>query len=157
MSGRKKQPTDRKTWKKRKPVKHKGDMGIGSMLIMILTLMMALILIMAYTSWHSKLAAQDSIYLTVGTYLKAIESSGCLTEEQKEQLVNELERYGMENINLEGTTLAHVPYGSRVTLRIRGRVHLSEVPDLIIENNDIRFSQDSYIEVDILRSGTSFS
>ena len=71
--------------------------------------------------------------------------------------MNELERYGMENINLEGTTLAHVPYGSKVTLRVRGRVHLSEVPDLVIEDNDIRFHQDSYIEVDILRSGISFS
>lgn len=144
MSGRKKQPTEERIPKRRTPVKHKGDMGIGSMLVMILTLMMALILIMAYASWHSKLAAQDSIYLTVGTYLKSIESSGCLTEEQKEQLVSELERYGMENINLEGTTLAHVPYGGKVTLRVRGRVHLSEVPDLNIENNEISFRQDSY-------------
>ena len=47
----------------------------------------------------------------------------------------------MENINLEGTTLAHVPYGSKVTLRVRGRVHLSGVPDLVIEDNDIRFNQ----------------
>lgn len=156
MSGRKKQPADRKIQNRRKPVKHQGDMGIGSMFVVVFTLMMALILIMAYASWHSKLAAQDSIYLTVGTYLKSIESSGCLTEEQKEQLVNELERYGMENINLEGTTFTHVPYGGKVTLRVRGRVHLSEVPDLIIEDNDIRFNQDSYIEVDILRSGISF-
>lgn len=157
MSGRKKQLEDRRIQNRRKPVKHQGDMGIGSMFVVVFTLMMALILIMAYASWHSKLAAQDSIYLTVGTYLKSIESSGCLTEEQKEQLVNELERYGMENINLEGTTLAYVPYGGKVTLHVRGRVHLSEVPDLIIEDNDIRFNQDSYIEVDILRSGISFS
>ncbi len=157
MPCRKKSPADRRIQNRRTPVKHQGDMGIGSMLVMILTLMMALILIMAYASWHGRLAAQDSIYLTIGTYLKSIESSGCLTEEQKEQLVNELERYGMENINLEGTTLAHVPYGSKVTLRVRGRVHLSEVPDLVIEDNDIRFNQDSYVEVDILRSGISFS
>ena len=149
--------SDIKRQRTEKPAKHQGDMGIGSMLIMILTLMMALILIMAYASWHSKLAAQDSIYLTIGTYLKSIESSGYLTENQKEQLINELEQYGMENISLEGTTLTHVPYGDKVTIRVRGKVHLSETPDLMIENQDIRFSQDSYIEVDILRSGTSFA
>lgn len=136
--------------------KHDGDMGIGSMLVMIITFMIAIILIMAYASWHSKLAAQDSIYLTVGTYLKSIESSGYLTSEQKEQMINELEGYGMENISLEGTSMNSVPYGNKVTIHVRGKVHLSNVPSLCIENGEISFSQDSCMEVDISRSGTSF-
>ena len=67
-------------------------MGIGSMLGIIITLFISLVLIMSYTSWHTKLAVKDSIVLTINSYLKSVETAGCFTDELQEELEEELKR-----------------------------------------------------------------
>ncbi len=135
--------------------KHEGDIGIGSMIIMILTIFISIILIMAYTSWHTKLAVKDSIILTVSSYLKSVETAGYLTAEQQQELKAELQEFGLENISFEGSSLVPVAYGNRVYLHVTGRLHLQTTPSLVI-TDQIQFTQDSYMDVDITRKGTSF-
>lgn len=137
-------------------LKHRGDIGIGAMIGMIITLFISLILIMSYTSWHTKLAVKDSIVLTVNSYLKAVETAGYFTDELQGALEEELNQYGLENISFAGSSLSPVQYGGKVYLHVSGKLHLTETPSLVIENGRIQFTKESYMNVELIRKGISF-
>ena len=136
--------------------KHKGDIGIGSMLGMIITIFISLVLIMSYTSWHTKLAVKDSIVLTINSYLKSVETAGFLTDELQEGLEEELSTYGLENISFGGSSLSPVQYGDKVYLHVTGKLHLTVTPTLVLSGGSIQFTNESYMDVDIMRKGISF-
>lgn len=136
--------------------KHKGDIGIGSMLGMIITIFISLVLIMSYTSWHTKLAVKDSIVLTINSYLKSVETAGFLTDELQEGLEEELSTYGLENISFGGSSLSPVKYGDKVYLHVTGKLHLTVTPTLVLSGGSIQFTNESYMDVDIMRKGISF-
>ena len=75
----------------------------------------------------SNIDRSSDIQQVARTYLLKMETDGCLTEENKELLVAELERLDMEQIDLTGTNFTNVGYGNQIRLVIRGVVNLKDV------------------------------
>lgn len=58
-------------------------------------------------------------------YILKMETTGCLTEGEKNNMLAELQAVGLRGIDLTGTTLNPVEYGDSVILQIRGRIQAS--------------------------------
>lgn len=56
-----------------------------------------------------------------------METIGYLTPELKALLIRDLQEYGMENIDLTGTSFAPVGYGQDIVLAISGKLHTAEL------------------------------
>ena len=56
-------------------------------------------------------------------YILVMETRGYMTEEVRQQLLEELQGIGLAQIDLSGTTSQPVPYGDTIMLKIRGRVN----------------------------------
>lgn len=55
-------------------------------------------------------------------YILIMETQGCLSEQTKAQMIAELDEVGLKNIDITGTTLQPVEYGTDIVLCIRGSV-----------------------------------
>ena len=75
----------------------------------------------------SNIDRSSDIHHVARTYLLRMETDGCLTEENRNLLLVELEALDMENIDLTGTSFTNVGYGNPVRLVIRGEVTLSDI------------------------------
>jgi hypothetical protein len=134
---------------------HRGDMSVGSMIVMIFSIIIVMILILSYASWHTQMSKNDEMYLIAGTYLRAMETTGYLNNEQKTQLTAELQNQGMKNISFEGTTLSETEYGEKISLHIAGTITM-DVPSLTFTKDELSYGSTSTFQVNITRSGTSF-
>ena len=75
----------------------------------------------------SNIDRSSDIHQVARTYLLRMESDGCLTEENRNLLLAELEALDMEQIDLTGTSFTNVGYGNRIRLVIRGVVNLKDI------------------------------
>ena len=75
----------------------------------------------------SNIDRSSDIHQVARTYLLRMEIDGCLTEENRNLLMAELEALDMEQIDLTGTSFSDVGYGNQVRLVIRGIVNLKDV------------------------------
>ena len=75
----------------------------------------------------SNIDRSSDIQQVARTYLLRMETDGCLTEENRNLLIAELEALDMEQIDLTGTSFTNVGYGNRIRLVIRGVVNLSDI------------------------------
>lgn len=135
---------------------HQGDMSVGSMIVMIFSIIIVMILILSYASWHTQMSKNDEMYLIAGTYLRAMETTGYLNNEQKAQLTAELQNQGMQNISFEGTTLSKAEYGEKISLSITGTITM-EVPSIIFTKDELSYGSISTFQINITRAGTSFN
>lgn len=135
--------------------KHQGGMYIGNMIVIITLILVAIMLIMSYASWHSQLSAKDTVDLIADSYIRSMESSGYLTDVQQEQLLNELDASGVTDIDLTGTTTTSSGYGQKIVLHITGTLHFNG-SHLVIDENGIRFREGATKTIEITRSGTAY-
>ncbi len=75
----------------------------------------------------SNIDRSSDIHQVARTYLLRMETDGCLTEENRNLLLAELEALDMEQIDLTGTSFTNVGYGNRIRLVIRGVVNLKDI------------------------------
>lgn len=75
----------------------------------------------------SNIDRSNDIHQVARTYLLQMEADGCLTEENKGLLLEELAALDMVNIDLTGTSFVDVGYGNQVRLVIRGKVNLKDI------------------------------
>ena len=75
----------------------------------------------------SNIDRSSDIQQVARTFLLRMETDGCLTEENRNLLVSELEALDMEQIDLAGTTFTNVGYGNQIRLVIRGKVNLTDM------------------------------
>ena len=75
----------------------------------------------------SNIDRSSDIQQVARTYLLRMETDGCLTEENRNLMIAELEALDMEQIDLTGTSFTNVGYGNRIRLVIRGVVNLSDI------------------------------
>ncbi len=66
--------------------------------------------------------AREGINQVARAYLLEMETVGCLEEEERICLVTDLEKYGLTDISLEGTSQSPVPYGTPIYLKITGKL-----------------------------------
>ena len=134
--------------------KEDGDMAIGNMIVVIISIFTFIVLMLAYASWHAQLSERDNVELIVNSYVQAMEASGCLTEVQQEQLLKELEECGMTEIDLTGTTMIAAGYGEQVVLCVSGMLNM-DFSEPVFDSNGIRFVPVSR-NIEITRSGTAY-
>lgn len=75
----------------------------------------------------SNIDRSSDIHQVARSYLLRMETDGCLTEENRNLLLAELEALDMEQIDLTGTSFTNVGYGNRIRLVIRGVVNLKDI------------------------------
>ena len=75
----------------------------------------------------SNIDRSSDIQQVARTYLLRMEADGCLTPENRNLLIAELEELDMEQIDLTGTSLTDVGYGNQIRLVIRGVVNLKDI------------------------------
>lgn len=87
----------------------------------ICILAMAVVLT-AYLYCSNLLLCKGQISQVARCYILKMETVGCLTEEEKNNMLAELHAIGLRGIDLTGTTMNPVAYGDSVVLRIRGNI-----------------------------------
>jgi hypothetical protein len=75
----------------------------------------------------SNIDRSSDIQQVARTYLLKMETDGCLTQENSNLLIADLEALDMEQIDLTGTSMSDVGYGNQIRLVIHGVVNLKDV------------------------------
>ena len=70
-------------------------------------------------------SANDSLNLIQTSYIKKMETTGYLSNEDEVSLKKELDDAGIQNVSLNGTTFTKQAYGEPIELVITGEVNLS--------------------------------
>lgn len=80
------------------------------------------ILATAYFYCSDLLLCKGQISQVARRYILKMETVGCLTEDDKNHMLVELQAIGLQGIDLTGSTVNPVNYGDSVILRIRGKL-----------------------------------
>lgn len=67
---------------------------------------------------------KNSICSVGDTYLQLMMTEGYLTEDDKNDMLDDLSKYGVTNVDFTGTTVSQVGYGERVALKMTCTVDL---------------------------------
>ncbi|MBO5281692.1 MAG: hypothetical protein J6B43_00980 [Lachnospiraceae bacterium] len=103
--------------------KQKGSV-LDFMTVGLCILALAVVLT-AYFACSDLLLRKGQISQIARCYILKMETMGCLTEGEKNNMLAELQAVGLQAIDLTGTTMNPVEYGDCVILQIRGRIQAS--------------------------------
>lgn len=96
---------------------------ISILMSIIVTFFCALALLEFTTILNQKI----NINQTSRRYLLKMETTGYLTDSERLSLISELNRLGVTNVSLIGTSFQDVGYGNDVILEFTGKLHYKEV------------------------------
>lgn len=80
------------------------------------------IVVTAYFYCSDLLLRKGQVSQVARCYILKMETLGCLTEADKNQMLAELQSIGLQGIDLTGSTMHPVEYGDSVILHIRGKM-----------------------------------
>lgn len=80
------------------------------------------IVVTAYFYCSDLLLCKGQVSQVARCYILKMETLGCLTESDKNQMLAELQSIGLQGIDLTGSTINPVEYGDSVILHIRGKI-----------------------------------
>ncbi len=80
------------------------------------------IVVTAYFHCSDLLLRKGQVSQVARCYILKMETLGCLTENDKNQMLAELQSIGLQGIDLTGSTINPVEYGDSVILHIRGKI-----------------------------------
>lgn len=103
--------------------KRSADAGYVSLAVsFILLVIFVVVLIFAYMYGILCMNTSDNIDLVMTTYCKRMESQGCLSQEEVEDMKEQLAEYGMVNVQVsgQGTDGTKIPYGEKVEIIVKG-------------------------------------
>ena len=98
----------------------RNQVNIGNILGTMLCVLAMTVLVLQYMEQVRLIQQKWQMMQISRAYILRMETKGYLTREDAEELLEELERAGVEQITLEGTTRNPADYGERIVLRIRG-------------------------------------
>lgn len=134
--------------------KEKGEVSVGGMIAAMLTFIVVIAVTLSYASWHTQFSKKDDVDLVIRSYLLAMENTGYLTEDMQDDLKTELAGIGVKDIDLSGTTISKTDYGKVVTLSVKGRLVMENVPSLnITDKGMFQFTEGSEINIHVSRDG----
>ncbi len=96
--------------------------NIMSFLPILFSLAAVAILSLMYVSYLKDVDVKDQVDLIAREYILKMETTGYLASVDENALIGDLNRIGVHDVNLGGTTRAEVGYGSPVTLSVAGYV-----------------------------------
>lgn len=129
------------------------DVGFVEKLLPILFgIGMAFGLLILSARFTQVIRVRENINQAARAYLLEMETFGYLPQEKTLQLKDTLQKYGLQDVNLNGTTLQKADYGELIELCILGTLKLDiDIKIPFIENNDIMWN----IPIDICMVSTA--
>lgn len=103
--------------------KSSADAGYVSLAVsFILLVIFVVVLLFAYMYGILCMNTSDNIDLVMTTYCKRMESQGCLSQEEVDEMKDQLAEYGMVNIQVsgQGTDGTKIAYGEKVAIIVKG-------------------------------------
>lgn len=88
----------------------------------LLSVIIVALVAVIYTGWIADNDRKEAIDLIARKYILRMETTGYLSDEDEAELRTELSEEGLTGISLGDTTDSTVPYGSYITLYIRGNL-----------------------------------
>lgn len=85
------------------------------------------IIMMAYLNSLYLVNTKAEVSQTARKYILRMETVGCLTAGDRSQLLRELSEIGVKDVDLTGTTVTAVDYGSPIVLSIKGNMQGKEM------------------------------
>lgn len=105
--------------------KSKGS--IMDLLSVGITIIAMSIIMMAYLNSIQLVHTKSEVSQLARKYILRMETVGCLTVTDKMKLLQELQDLGITDVDLNGSTMNEVAYGSPIYLYIHGVVHGREM------------------------------
>lgn len=110
---------------------NKTDEGIqvGDGIILLVSLLAVTIMTIIGLTTYTNLSKRDNVSLIARQCIIKMETDGCLTEEVKNEYIDQLTKAGMYNISFDGSTdeTNVVPYGGTITLKLKGDLEIKNV------------------------------
>ena len=100
----------------------KREGSVLDMLSVCICILALAVVATAYFYCSDLLLRKGQISQVSRRYILKMESVGCLTETDKNRMLEELQAIGLQSVDLTGSTMEPVQYGSDVILRIRGNL-----------------------------------
>ncbi len=100
--------------------KSKGN--VMDMVTIGITILAMSMVVMAYLECTGLMLKKLEISQLSRQYILRMETEGYLNEQNKLNLLQELQALGVQNIDLSGTTLQPVSYGETILLKIKGTI-----------------------------------
>ncbi len=91
-------------------------------LTILITILAMSVLISAFLECTNLMIRKLEISQISRKYILKMETEGYLTEAAKGELLRELEKAGLRQIDISGTTLHPVAYGEPIYLKIKGNI-----------------------------------
>ena len=85
-------------------------------------LIFTLVVMITSFSEFSNVKQRQALYMTTREYLLKMETKGYLTAADRTDLIYDLGTEGLTEVDLTGTTLSQVPYGSSICLSVSGKL-----------------------------------
>lgn len=85
-----------------------------------ITILAMTIVVMVYLECTELMLKKLDVSQVSRKYILKMETEGYLSQENKAQMLIELEELGLQNVDVSGTTLYPVDYGDTITLKIKG-------------------------------------
>ena len=101
-----------------KPASAPGN--IGDLLTMGLFVLAMAVLMVQFLNGTHLIQSKSGVSQLCRQYLLSMETRGYLDSGEEAMLLEDLRQLGVENADLSGTTRSPVPFGSVITLQIRG-------------------------------------
>jgi hypothetical protein len=113
------------TMKKFFKIKSEGDQFVEASICILATLICSVCIMLCFSVWMTQYSTNDSLNLIQTSYVKKMETTGYLSNEDEVSLKKELADAGIQNVSLSGTTFTKQAYGEPIELVIEGEVNLS--------------------------------
>jgi hypothetical protein len=104
---------------------HKDDGSMVDFIYVIIALLILSIISILMMNWYSDMDKKTKIEMLGREYILRMETEGFLSDGDKDNLIKNLNEFGVSNISLIGTTSAPVKYGDKIILHMEGKIQIS--------------------------------
>jgi hypothetical protein len=104
---------------------HKDDGSMVDFIYVIVALLILSIISILMMNWYSDMDKKTKIEMLGREYILRMETEGFLTDGDKDNLIKNLNEFGVSNISLIGTTSVPVKYGDKIILHMEGKIQIS--------------------------------
>lgn len=117
--------------------KNNGDAAyIGMAVSFVLFSMFISVMIFFYMLWMLEMDTVNNIDLVITTYMKVMETDGCMSDTDKNAMIAELKEFGLNNVQVSGigTDGTKQTYGNSLTLTVRGDIDITASEESSVSN-----------------------
>lgn len=101
--------------------KDAGDI-IGDLVPLLLAAIAMAVLVVGFSGFSVMIDRKNQVEQIARKYILEMEVKGYLTSEDRTALLEDLAEAGVTDVDLSGTTVTMVSYGSMITLTIKGQM-----------------------------------